>query len=86
MKTLPLAPAPHHVATIRGTGKVYVSSRKEPKIWVLDQEKAALLDEFGIRGTGHEMNGLYAISNQYRLTERDCAEQEKQSGRNAVHP
>ena len=50
-----LSPAPYHVTTITGTGKVYVSSRQEPKIWVLDQKSLALVNEIKIRGEGHEM-------------------------------
>lgn len=29
--SVPLSPAPYHIATIHGTGKIYVSSRKAPK-------------------------------------------------------
>ena len=55
-KAVPLAPEPYHITTIRGTGKVYVSSRKSPKIWVLDQQTLALRGEIQIRGEGHEMS------------------------------
>lgn len=54
-RSLTLAPAPYHVTRVRGTGKFYVSSRKEPKIWVLDQQTLALRGEIPIRGEGHEM-------------------------------
>ncbi|MEA3274092.1 MAG: YncE family protein [Pseudomonadota bacterium] len=54
-RSVTLVPAPYHVATVRGTGKVYVSSRKEPKIWVLDQQTLAVRGEIPIRGEGHEM-------------------------------
>ena len=54
-----LSPAPYHVTTVTGTGKVYVSSRQEPKIWVLDQKTLAVVDEIKIRGEGHEM-GVFA--------------------------
>lgn len=50
-----LSPAPYHIATIHGTGKIYVSSRKAPKIWVLDQQTLAVQGEIPIRGEGHEM-------------------------------
>ena len=30
-RVVPLAPAPYHLGAVRGTGKLYVSSRKEPK-------------------------------------------------------
>ena len=54
-KSIALAPAPYHITTVRGTGKIYVSSRKSPKIWVLDQQTLALRGEIPIRGEGHEM-------------------------------
>jgi YVTN family beta-propeller protein len=50
-----LTPAPYHVTAIRGTGKVYVSSRKSPIIWVLDQNTLSLQGKIPIRGEGHEM-------------------------------
>jgi len=54
-RSVSLTPAPYHVSTIRGTGKLYVSSRKSPKIWVLDQQSLAVRGEIAIRGEGHEM-------------------------------
>ena len=50
-----LAPAPYHLAAVRGAGKVYVSSADEPKVWVLDQETLAVLGEISIGGKGHQM-------------------------------
>ena len=37
-RELALSPAPYHLNTITDTGKVYVSSRKKPAIWVADQK------------------------------------------------
>jgi YVTN family beta-propeller protein len=54
-KTVSLQPAPYHVATIPGTGKLYVSSREEPKIWVLEQNSLQVLNEIPITGEGHQM-------------------------------
>jgi YVTN family beta-propeller protein len=54
-RVLPLSPAPYHLETIEGTGKVYVSSSKAPKIWVIDQKTARLLGEIDIVGEGHQM-------------------------------
>lgn len=51
----PLAPAPYHLAVIRGAGKIYVSSASEPKIWVLDPKDLTLLGEIKIGGKGHQM-------------------------------
>lgn len=53
--SVPLSPAPYHIATIHGTGKIYVSSRKAPTIWVLNQQTLAVQGEIPIRGEGHEM-------------------------------
>jgi YVTN family beta-propeller protein len=50
-----LAPAPYHLAVARGTGKLYVSSADEPKVWVVDQETLAVLGEIAIGGKGHQM-------------------------------
>lgn len=54
-RTISLEPAPYHVAAVRGTGKLYVSSRAEPKIWLIDQQTLAVRSEIPIRGEGHEM-------------------------------
>jgi hypothetical protein len=55
-RKLTLAPAPYHLNTIRGTGKVYVSSRKEPKVWVVDQKTLAVTATIAFpAGEGHQM-------------------------------
>ncbi len=56
IKETMLSPAPYHLNTITGTGKVYVSSRKEPKIWVIDQKTLKVLGEIKLpAGEGHQM-------------------------------
>jgi YVTN family beta-propeller protein len=50
-----LSPAPYHLAAVRGTGKLYVSSADEPKIWVVDQKSLAVVGEIPIGGKGHQM-------------------------------
>jgi YVTN family beta-propeller protein len=50
-----LGPAPYHVAAITGTGKLYISSSEEPKLWILDQETLALRGEISIEGKGHQI-------------------------------
>lgn len=50
-----LSPAPYHLAAVRGTGKVYVSSADQPKIWVVDQDNLEVLGEILIGGKGHQM-------------------------------
>lgn len=55
MRSISLDPAPYHLTAVRGTGKLYVSSAEEPKIWVVDQKSLALLGDIPIRGKGHQM-------------------------------
>lgn len=54
--SITLNPAPYHLNTIRGTNKVYVSSRKQPKIWVINQETMKVSGEIKLPGgEGHQM-------------------------------
>lgn len=53
-----LAPEPYHLTVIPGSGTLFVSSRAEPKVWIID---AATLEERGvipIEGDGHQMVAL----------------------------
>ncbi len=50
-----LAPAPYHLAAVRGTGKLYVSSADDPKLWVVDRNSLAVHGEIPIGGKGHQM-------------------------------
>lgn len=55
-RSLALAPAPYHLNTIHGAGVVYVSSSKEPKIWIVDQTTLALKGTIALpAGEGHQM-------------------------------
>lgn len=55
-RTLALSPAPYHLNTIRGTGKVYVSSRNDPVIWVVEQKSLKLIGTLKLpAGVGHQM-------------------------------
>lgn len=55
-RDLHLEPAPYHLNTITGTGKVYVSSRKKPVIWVIDQRSMKLSGQIDLpAGEGHQM-------------------------------
>ncbi len=55
-RELALSPAPYHLNTIPGTGKVYVSSRSSPKIWVIDQNSLKITAEIKLpAGEGHQM-------------------------------
>ncbi len=51
----PLAPAPYHLASVGGTGKLYVSSAEQPNIWVVDQKDLVVLEKISIGGKGHQM-------------------------------
>lgn len=55
--SVPLSPKPYHLNTITGTGKVYVSSRSEPTVWVIDQSSFQLINSFQLpAGEGHQMS------------------------------
>jgi len=55
-RELSLSPAPYHLNTIKGTGKVYLSSRKKPIIWVVDQNKMKVVNIIKLpAGEGHQM-------------------------------
>jgi DNA-binding beta-propeller fold protein YncE len=56
MRSVVLAPAPYHLNTISGTGTVYVSSSREPVIWVIDQQSLELIATIELpAGEGHQM-------------------------------
>jgi DNA-binding beta-propeller fold protein YncE len=55
-RSLALAPTPYHLNTIHGAGKVYVSSSKQPLIWVVDQKTFRLVGTITLpAGEGHQM-------------------------------
>lgn len=55
-RTLTLSPEPYHLDTIPGTGKVYVSSSKAPKIWVIDQKTFTVTGTIQLpAGEGHQI-------------------------------
>lgn len=54
--TVNLAPAPYHLASIPGMNKLYVSSRKLPKIWVIDSTTLKIINEIDLgKGVAHQM-------------------------------
>jgi len=55
LRHVSLTPAPYHLATIEGTGKLYVSSADAPKLWIVDQKTLAVVGEIEIGGKGHQM-------------------------------
>ena len=55
-RELKLSPSPYHLNTIRGTGKIYVSSRKKPIIWVVDQKTLKVVNTIKLpAGEAHQM-------------------------------
>lgn len=55
-RAIDLAPAPYHLNTIRGTGKVYVTSSSDPIVWVVDQKTLAVTGTIALpAGVGHQM-------------------------------
>lgn len=55
IRSKPLAPSPYHLTAVQGTGKLYVSSAEEDKLWVVDQRSLAVVREILIPGVGHQM-------------------------------
>ncbi|MDA5095794.1 YncE family protein [Aliiroseovarius sp. KMU-50] len=53
-----LSPAPYHLTTIPNSGKLMVSSRSEPKVWIVDQNSMTASGEIAILGEGHQMVAL----------------------------
>lgn len=55
-RTLSLSPKPYHLNTIKGTGKVYVSSSKKSIIWVVDQKTMKVSTSIDLpAGEAHQM-------------------------------
>lgn len=54
-RNVSLSPSPYHLASVRGTGKLLISSSDEPKVWVIDQATLSVLGEIAIGGKGHQM-------------------------------
>lgn len=54
--SISLSPVPYHLNTITGTGKIYVSSRSEPLIWVINQKTLEVVNTIDLpAGEGHQM-------------------------------
>lgn len=51
----PLSPEPYHLTNVPGTGRLFVSSRAEPKVWIIDEATLATVGDFQIDGEGHQM-------------------------------
>ena len=55
MREAVFSPEPYHLTAVKGTGKLYLSSREEPKIWVINQQTLEPITEIQITGEGHQM-------------------------------
>jgi len=55
LRSLKIAPAPYHVKVIGNTGKIYVSSREKPFVWVIDAKQLKVIGKIPVRGAGHQM-------------------------------
>jgi YVTN family beta-propeller protein len=53
-----LSPNPYHLTTIPNSGKLMVSSRSQPKVWIVDQASLTASGEITIQGEGHQMVAL----------------------------
>ncbi|HEX22995.1 MAG TPA: hypothetical protein ENH21_06135 [Chromatiales bacterium] len=55
-KTSELSPTPYHLAYLGKLNKLYVSSRKEPKIWVIDPVTLMVKNIIALeKGVAHQM-------------------------------
>lgn len=55
-KVVELSPAPYHLTYAAIVNKVYVSSRRQPKIWVIDPDTLNIKKEISIgKGVAHQM-------------------------------
>lgn len=53
-RTAELAPAPYHLAVSPADGRLLVSSRDLPKLWVVDPRTLAAVGEIPLAGVGHQ--------------------------------
>lgn len=55
-KSIDLKPAPYHLSYIKGKTKLYVSSRKNPTIWVIDPTNLTIEKSINLgKGVAHQM-------------------------------
>lgn len=50
-----LSPEPYHLTTVPGTGTFYVSSRAEPKVWIVDAATLTASSSFQVKSEAHQM-------------------------------
>jgi DNA-binding beta-propeller fold protein YncE len=54
-RNVPLQPSPYHLTVIKGTGKMYVSSAEDNKLWVVDQKTLKATGEIPLSDRAHQM-------------------------------
>ena len=52
---MPLGGGIHRISSVTGTGKIYVSSRGEPTVWIVDPTTLSATAEITVVGEGHQM-------------------------------
>lgn len=50
-----LSPEPYHLTTVPETGTLFVSSRAEPKVWIVDAATLTAVSTFQVEGEAHQM-------------------------------
>ncbi|QEA37661.1 PQQ-binding-like beta-propeller repeat protein [Pistricoccus aurantiacus] len=55
MRERELAPAPYHLAISPVDGKLLISSREKPQLWVVDQRTLDTLETVPLAGVGHQI-------------------------------
>lgn len=58
VSSVPLADQPYHVTTVPGTGRLFVSSRAAPKVWIVDAANLAVVGEVAVADIAHQMVAL----------------------------
>nr|WP_306264857.1 hypothetical protein [Pararhizobium sp. IMCC3301] len=53
-----LSPEPYRLTNVPGTGTFFVSSRAEPKVWIVDEITLAAVKEFPVEGETHQMTTI----------------------------
>ena len=55
MRVADLSPEPYHLTVVPGAGILFISSRQEPKVWIIDEETLKERGVIPIQGEGHQM-------------------------------
>ncbi len=58
-RKIALSPSPYHLMALRGNASLYVTSRAENKLWVIDQISLNVIFDISLNGIGHQMVATY---------------------------